>query len=771
MTTLYCDLEGGNDASDALSFANRAKTLTTGIAASDTAPGDTVRIMKSPDPTSCSINATWTNKSATVTLASALTKTVSDCDAAWTAATNVTATTTTIRTQGTNAASLAIAAAFTTGLAAYKALGGATDFSGYQQLTFWIRASATLASGRLSIKLCSDAAGATPVDTFAVPEIFTANSWIPVTVDKGSALGSSIQSVALYVDVDPGTVTVLIDNIETAKAPGNDALHMGSLIGKNGDDGYWWPIRSILGTTVILETNHPNALGAVLTTNRGYYGTSETVTLYKREPIRLTAQTLLTINESGTSGSPITFSGGWNTTDMTTQTGETWIDGRLTPGSNGMTGGVNYITLEKIRQIGFNSKLGSGSISLSDWTYNDCQSINANVSHFFINIRTTMTNVVALGGGQLTSAISGQSGSSITANSSLDLKILSHSTTSASCWLAGLQNCTGTVKVHNCSSGPAMWFNRCRLTLLEIKDCAAWQSAALTICGAQDSIIDSLVMDNPGGLTAQIGVGLGSSAPYMDTVINNLVIRGGSIAGDSGLRPIGMTSLLGTTSVRMHLNNVDMGTFSFNTPQLYYDARVYFQKFDQTADDHRVYCGATTTGSSVWTSETSVRHTASGYAWKCDLATSVVEADPVYLELAKIWCVANQAVTASIWMRRNNTARNMKLFVRGGQIAGVGSDVSTEMTASADTWEQVTVTFTPTEDGPVQLEVHAWGGTTGVHFGYVDDFTVSQNGDGPVFSTLDYPFNGKLFFGPAAQDLSSVNGRAAAEMFGGTIIK
>ena len=69
MATYFLDYEGGNDANDGLSFANRWKTITAGATAARIAPGDTIKIMGSPDPTSLGINATWTNKSATVTLA------------------------------------------------------------------------------------------------------------------------------------------------------------------------------------------------------------------------------------------------------------------------------------------------------------------------------------------------------------------------------------------------------------------------------------------------------------------------------------------------------------------------------------------------------------------------------------------------------------------------------------------------------------------------------------------------------------------------------
>jgi hypothetical protein len=76
-------------------------------------------------------------------------------------------------------------------------------------------------------------------------------------------------------------------------------------------------------------------------------------------------------------------------------------------------------------------------------------------------------------------------------------------------------------------------------------------------------------------------------------------------------------------------------------------------------------------------------------------------------------------------MRRSNTALTMRLVCKGGQIAGVASDVVSAMTANANTWEELTITFTPTEIGVVEIVSEAWGGTT--YSGWVDDMTITQN--------------------------------------------
>ena len=94
------------------------------------------------------------------------------------------------------------------------------------------------------------------------------------------------------------------------------------------------------------------------------------------------------------------------------------------------------------------------------------------------------------------------------------------------------------------------------------------------------------------------------------------------------------------------------------------------------------------------------------------------------MSLAKIAVAASTLVTVTCWFRRSNTGITGKLVCRGGQIAGINADVSASMTAAADTWEQLTITFTPTAAGGVEIEAWAYGGTA--YSVYVDDINCSQ---------------------------------------------
>jgi hypothetical protein len=176
-------------------------------------------------------------------------------------------------------------------------------------------------------------------------------------------------------------------------------------------------------------------------------------------------------------------------------------------------------------------------------------------------------------------------------------------------------------------------------------------------------------------------------------------------------------------------------------------------KFNSVVGDTRIYKA----GAGVIYRETTVRHTASGCAWKISPINANLTAQvPLHLGIAKVACASGQLVTVSVWMRRTNTGLTMSLACRGGQISGVSSNVVSSMTAAADTWERVSISFTPSEAGVVEIEAWAYGGTT--YSGYVDDMSVTQTG-GPVkddLLTMDYTYQGTPWvFVPGGEEAAS----------------
>jgi len=105
-------------------------------------------------------------------------------------------------------------------------------------------------------------------------------------------------------------------------------------------------------------------------------------------------------------------------------------------------------------------------------------------------------------------------------------------------------------------------------------------------------------------------------------------------------------------------------------------------------------------------------------------AVYVNAGSPILLKLGTVVCAASSAVTVTARMQRSNTGLTMRLICPGGQITGVSTDVSSDMTAAADAWETVSITFTPTKAGAVDIYAHAFGGST--FSGYVCNLTASQ---------------------------------------------
>lgn len=751
MATFYLDPENGNDANDGTSFANRWKSLTSGATAARIAPGDTIRMIKSEAPGSLG-NATWTNKSDTVSLSSAVNALVTDCETAWTGSANVTATAgTTTYVTGTKACNLVIASGFTTGKVAYFALGASQDYSGYEGLTFWFQNSAAIAASTLSIRLCSDTTGDVTVDTLAIPASVYNNTWRAIYIDKGSALGSAIQSIALYADLDPGAVTVILDNISTVKASsGSDNLNLTNLIGKDTTNDGWWPIREISGTTIKLASNVGLFSSPTGLTYQGYWGTSETVTTYRTKPMLgpLTGGVLGLVQDSGTDGNLITFSGGWDRTNMSTQTGMTWLTSHHQRINNVMfdINTKSYIRVDKIgvtmtgtgvQVSGSHIELGTvegsgvssnGVPAVVNWAQNVYNlKIESLLAASCLNVMTCLgvnrglyvqSFIAKSCGIGSSSAVIHWAPSGSTAHDSLTFD---------------------NIQMYNTNGNTWTWTGFPTITNLVVKQ--------LTI--------DT----NYGTAGAMVGLWLTGHEIFADyrlgdVSISNCVAE--AVAYGGGYGTIKSLTTSGNTAVfdlaqspSTGLHYVEKvthaeGTLISNGTDYFGSGGWLWLRDVNGTDVHKGYHEAR--GLTVVPETGAARHTASGLAWKWSTTTNTLYTSlwPAKYKVADVWCRNGVAQTITVWARRSNTDVFARLRVYEAELTGVSRTDDT-ITAAADTYEQLSITVTATEDGPigVWLEVYCSGTSAIARDVYFDDFAITDIAQNIV--TLDYHEHGLPF--------------------------
>jgi hypothetical protein len=555
------------------------------------------------------------------------------------------------------------------------------------------------------------------------------NAWVPVYVDTGGALGASIQSIALYADADPGTATVLLDNISTVKASGSDNLNLTSLIGKNSAGEFWWALRSINGTTLTLDNGPGAASGS---TPKGYVGTTESVTTYKRETIKVTMTSTgaQPVQDSGTSGNLITFSGGWNRTDMSTQTGLTFMDGQCGTGTGWDSNLQTFVSLDKWYSVRYGTGLLVGP---SDWTYGTCGSIASTGTGLSVGTaanRFTATEVSVIQGTATGISALGPA-MSMTAAYVYGFG----ETASTAVTYYGLGSYIGTLKTKNIggtcvalSQFPTM---NATVDVLECTNATTGISQSTPIT---DFRIGSLVITSitgtafscAGGLKYRVNAATITSCGTALS-INSAFVHVSAIFGS--LTTSGNTTVISspqfTGDVYINASSfAEASPLSF-TGSGYTSGRFVFQDFDATADDHRTYYSSGASGATVFADSTT-RHSSSGLSWKFNIqsTTFVTQTFPVTFPVARIAVIANKQVTASIWTRRSSTSMVGTFRARGGQLAGVASDVTASSSAAIDTWQQLQLVFTPTETGVMDLDFTVYGVTSQDLF--IHDFTVVQ---------------------------------------------
>jgi hypothetical protein len=142
---------------------------------------------------------------------------IDDCESAWTAKANVTATASTSWCRyGSKSSKLVVAAAFTTGILATFDISS-IDLSGYTYIHFYIKSTISLAAGDLQIMLDNTSACASPIETIDLPAL-TANTPQEIEVVMATpASCTAIISVGLKATTDFGACDIYIDDIRAVR--------------------------------------------------------------------------------------------------------------------------------------------------------------------------------------------------------------------------------------------------------------------------------------------------------------------------------------------------------------------------------------------------------------------------------------------------------------------------------------------------------------------------------------------------------------------------
>jgi len=791
-------------------------TITNGATASRIAPGDIIRIAKSPDNTSLGIDGTWNNiplvlpvsknigsstnttpikitinnhgfstgdvlfvqnhtinltangdwritvvdtnnftlddstptavggatgnctkiNHQVVQLSSALTTTISRCETLWTSVNAATVTLdTSVYRSGDASVKIVKSSPVNSTLYARTATG-TLDLSGYQKISFSICNYTAILSNQWKICLCSNTDGTGIIDTFKIPAIPSTGAWVPLTLTGTNInLGNNIASVALYSDTSAATTTgVFLDNIVACTESG---LNLQSLISKNsslqGGTEAFYGIRSIShnGKILRLEARHGgNPDTSLLLRGPGYYGTSETVPLYKRETIKTvlaSSNTTVVSNilDSGDIGNPIVFDGGFDTSDVNLRNGETFFDGLSGLGYGINVSNIHYVTINNLNVVRYYDGvyvINGSYLTINNMTNcNHCNDVGIhNRAHHTIinninNINYNGTGVYSAGNGyDLTvNNIDNIIGSSSNGFNSLSYNITilrigniinggSHGMNFTGSYNNRITEITNVN--YNGSSGVYVNDGSCNMIFSSISNIIGNPTTGIYLVEAFDirfCSVSSMVSNGYG-----IYFLSANNCYVSDATISGSTTA--SVYSSKGLNYLNKTTLSDSVKFYGALSNSE--------------TRVYSQSQDGSNTTNMTY-----TDGALVTSVPTDRVGGTGLMWKLDITSSSRDSKyPMYFPVAKIAVTENNAVTVKAFLKKSHATNIVgKLMCNKNQLSGITTDVITVKSDDTD-WEELTLPdMTPTENGIIEIGIQAEY-VSGSASLYVEDLTITQ---------------------------------------------
>ena len=652
-----------------------------------------------------------------------------------------------------------------TGLAAYYPVSFSSQGS-YQQISFQIATSSGSYTDGLSLRLCTGSDGTGSVLTIPIDFTGISNTWqyIPTVKDFGSALNSSgtINSVALYVDTDNGARTLHISNIIACKASSSDdsITHNSILSFNTADDPVWRPIKT-LRKLPDGKCRVEFYCGALRAEPTGYQGSGRvagfaqdysSANIYKRETIIPLAANLNSGSSdifymkngqfNGSSGSPITVSGGWNSDYSSQSLDHTLIDLRDRKLWR-IEANNSYINLDKFgvirhkNQVYFqgtflevdnficitssNSSIylyGSSSTKASFFKFKAVQYAFGSAYYLylryaeFLNSSGSLATIADKDNFECISCVSGS-------GSALMWQGYSHSV-----W--GKLEFRGSIY-----NGYGIDISRATETF--IVDQLIYRSTQHPFhynMKAANIVINNVTLKNV-------------AKPFRVYSVPSLTIQNFTSTDDK----IGVK--YGYQDEAVEINDgqdiIFFNSISVSDKKLKVTDGSLFTNNDSITGDYANNKVTLTKGawhkrtaggvSGVFENfynngliypETSIRNTASGYSWKFTTTNSsnATSGDPLALDLGTIAVNGgNKTVTVTVYAYRTSLSAFGRLKIKQNQLIGLTSDVTATTSGGINTWEQLSLTFNPSSSGYVDIAIEAYDGSSNVYF---DDVGVTQ---------------------------------------------
>jgi hypothetical protein len=472
-----------------------------------------------------------------------------------------------------------------------------------------------------------------------------------------------------------------VDNIIATKSwsDPNHISHMSLISKDNAAEPEYYPIMSISGTTVVIGGIAERVRGASVPQPRPYRGTTETVPTYFRTPTRYnwtTAQSAIVTG--GTVGNRVVVSGGWSRTDMSTQTDITVFSAVGAYSQVFSVGpGISSVEVSSFAYAHFNNGNLFQTSFLASGDFKHHVSFVAGCWNTpFIRTDTSPAN------GQL-----------------YDLRISRGWTFNSGALVLDNANIW---KVNGMQTPLKAYFRRLH---------GRSEGSAITLPNGSRELINMRIdmIDNNSAFA------LTDSTTYylQNCYLRNCVMQNNA-QGDfaPGLVQLNLFLERCTFQGPVISGNPNTGLGSpFNNGG--WAGKILVNAFGGVTWDNREY--------SMWyrwVSDNANRHIpagppSQGASWKVSLYNSTLfTADfPARKSLVKVACKANEARTVSVWLMRDDPGLTLGLMTLSSYVAGVTRQ-QVPMTAGASTWQQVSISFTPTEDGLVDIWGYAFGGTT-----------------------------------------------------------